>query len=219
MSDPAGAVRTTLGDEFPVLGSLDTPSFLAFLEPLTIVPRSNDAGAVISVLVVVVTRPDLVEPVAAAVGDVLDADDPRSVTIETSADLAALRALIEGQLAGFGRGLVLVVFGITAVLVAAMLYGLVMLRRKDFGRRRAIGATRGLIVGLLLAQTAMLSLFGAAVGAVASAAALAAAADPLPSFDFFAAVCILAVAVGTLAAVVPAVAASRRDPIRELRVP
>lgn len=94
-----------------------------------------------------------------------------------------------------------------------------MLRRNDFGRRRALGASQGLIVGLLLTQVAVLSAIGAIIGCAAAAIGLAATGDPLPGLDFFAAVAALAVAVGAVAAAIPAVAAARRDPLTELRVP
>jgi len=143
----------------------------------------------------------------------------QSSRLTTSETLASLRALVQGQLGSYGRGLVVAIFTLTATLVAAILYSLVMMRRKDFGRRRALGATRALIVQLLLVQMAALSAVGVIVGSIASAIALALAGDPLPSVDFFAAVAILAMAVGLAAALLPAVAASRRDPLRELRVP
>ena len=94
-----------------------------------------------------------------------------------------------------------------------------MLRRKDFGRRRALGAAQGLIVGLLLTQMAVLSIMGAIVGSVAAAIGLAVTGDPLPGLDFFVAVSVLAIGVGLLAALLPAVAAARRDSVQELRVP
>lgn len=94
-----------------------------------------------------------------------------------------------------------------------------MLRRNDFGRRRALGASQGLIVGLLLTQVSLLSAAVASIRCAVAAIGLAATGDPLPGPDFFAAVAALAVAVGAIAAAIPAVAAARRDPLTELRVP
>lgn len=221
MYDRAGGVTDDDGTTYAVAGQITTPDFLSMLEPLVIVPQSRELHpeSAVSVLVVIASRPDLVAPVSQAVQSVLAVDDPTKVKISTSASLAALRALIQGQLGSFGRNLVIVVFAMTAVLVAAILYGLVMLRRKDFGRRRALGATRGLIVGLLLSQMAILSAIGAALGTGIALAALAFSGDPLPGSAFVVALNLLAIAVGTIAALIPAVAASRRDPLKELRVP
>ena len=108
---------------------------------------------------------------------------------------------------------------LTGLLVAIVQSALVLLRRKDFGRRRALGATRGLIAALILIQTASLATAGAMDGAAASAITLVTLGDPLPSVDYTAAVALLALGVSVAAAIVPAVLAARRDPIRELRVP
>ena len=148
-----------------------------------------------------------------------DLFDAQLVTVETSANLAQLRQLIDAQLGGAGRALVLSIFGLTAVLVAAILYALVMMRRKDFGRRRALGASRGLIVALVLSQVAVLSSLGSILGAGVSFAALAASTDPQPPPSYYTAIMLLAAATAVLAAGAPATAAAFRDPARELRVP
>jgi len=222
MPDQVGGVIADSGSDYAVTGRIDVPDYLQFLEPLVIVPQTVDpdaAPAPVSVLVVIAARPDLVAPVSQAVQSVLAVDDPTKVTLSTSETLAELRALVQGQLGSFGRNLVVVIFSLTAVLVAAILYGLVMLRRKDFGRRRALGASQGLIVGLLLTQMVMLSTIGAVLGGIGAAIGLIATGDPLPGIDFFASVGILAVVTGLVAALVPALAAARRDPLKELRVP
>ena len=127
--------------------------------------------------------------------------------------------MIQSQLGSQSRALVLGLVALTALLVAATLYGLVMMRRKDFGRRRALGATRTYIVSLLVTQTALLALVGVTLGLAVSTSAAVLLRDPLPEIGFVAALAVLAFSSATVAAVVPAVAASRREPIRELRVP
>lgn len=221
MPDQIGGVTSDDGADYAIAGKMPVPDYLAFLEPLILVPQTSDPTAPgdVSVLVVIAARPDLVAPVSQTVQSVLAVDDPTKIKVSTSESLATLRALVQGQLGSFGRSLVVVIFALTAILVAAILYGLVMLRRKDFGRRRALGASQGLIVALLLSQMAILSLMGAIVGSSAAAIGLAAAGDPLPGIDFFVSVSVLAIAVGMLAALLPAVAAARRDPLKELRVP
>lgn len=222
MPDEVGGVLSETGAGYAITGRIDVPDYLRFLEPLVVVPQTETADATpspVSVLVVIAARPDLVAPVSQAVVSLLAVDDVRKVKLSTSGSLAELRALVQGQLGSFGRNLVLVIFALTAVLVAAILYGLVMLRRKDFGRRRALGASQGLIVGLLLTQMVVLSAMGAAVGSAGAAIGLASVGDPLPGWDFFTAVGILAIITGLAAALIPALAAAKRDPLKELRVP
>ncbi|WP_318247062.1 ABC transporter permease [Microbacterium gallinarum] len=220
LADDTGALILTTGADFAVAGALDSPDFLAALQPLTLVPRPDATGdEPVGVLVVIAERPDLVAPVSDAVLSVLAPADPSKITVETSEALAQLRALIQGQLGSFSRGLVLGLLALTGALVAVLLYGLVMMRRKDYGRRRALGATRGLIVALLVTQTAVLALAGITVGTAASAIILFASGDPLPGVAFTAALAVLALCTALVAALIPAIVASRREPIRELRVP
>ncbi len=220
MPDGVGVVSSGDGRDVAVTGELAVTEQLRFLEPLLVIEHRGPPHVAqsVSTLVVVAARADLVGPLTSVVRSLLDAD-PATVTITTSENLATLRAAVEGQLGSFGRNLVVVIFAATGVLVAAILYGLVMLRRRDFGRRRALGATRALIIQLLLVQMGITSIVGAALGCGVAVVVLVAAGDPLPGVDFVIALGTLAVAVGLLAASAPAVAASRRDPLRELRLP
>lgn len=218
--DGAGGITLTTGASYGVAGRIKTPDFLAGFEPVVLVPeRAATVSEPVNVLVVIATSPDLVSPVADAVVSVLAPDDPTKVTVKTSEALAQLRGLVQDQLGSFSRGLVLIVLAITGLLVAVILYGLVMMRRKDFGRRRALGATRALVVGLLLTQTLILAIIGVAAGSVIAITALVAADDPLPGMTFFVATGVLAVTTAVIAALIPAIVASRREPIKELRVP
>lgn len=222
MTDSAGGATSEDGRVYAVAGRLVVPDYLRVLEPLVVTPRVPARSAPaepISVLVVVTTRPALVAPVSDIVRSVLDVEDPATVTIATSEELSNLRGLVEGQLRTFSAGLVGGVLAVTAALVAGTFYGVTTLRRKDFGRRRALGASQRLIVVLLLTQVLLLGALGAVLGAIAAGAALAVSADPLPGLSFFVAVAVLATGTSTTAAVLPALAAARRDPLRELRVP
>lgn len=93
------------------------------------------------------------------------------------------------------------------------------MRRRDFGRRRALGATRTMIVALMVGQVCLLATIGATAGAAVGLALLLARGEPTPPLEFIAA---LALGVTLAAATVcslPAVWAATRDPLRELRVP
>lgn len=129
MVDRVGGVSSDTGAEFAIAGQIPVPEYLAFLEPLVIAPQAAHPSVpgTVSVLVAIAARPDLVSPVSRAVQSVLAVDDPTKIRLATSESLATLRALVEGQLGSFGRNLVIVIFALAAVLVAAILYGLVML--------------------------------------------------------------------------------------------
>jgi putative ABC transport system permease protein len=220
LAQQVGSITLTNGADYTVAGKLEVPDFLRILEPLVVVPtRSGRGDDPVSVIVIVAASPELVAPLNDAVLPLVAAEDIAKVTVQTSENLAQLRALVQGQLGTFSRGLVLAVLTLTGILVAALLYGLVMMRRKDFGRRRALGATRTWIVLLLLTQTTVLALLGILIGIAASTLILIATNDPLPGLPFTAALALLSIITALVAALIPAVTASRREPIRELRVP
>ena len=217
-----GSVTSDEGVKADIVGTLAVPDYLTFLEPLVITPEQGHAGQAkqpVSVLVVIASRPDLVTPVSRTVQSLLAVDDPKKVQVSTSESLAKLRGLVQGQLGSFGRSLVLAILALSVVLVSTVLYALVMLRRKDFGRRRALGASQGLIVALQLSQVGVVSLCGAIGGTLVALGALAIQHEPLPGMWFSLAIAVLAVAAASVAALFPALVAAGRDPLTELRVP
>jgi putative ABC transport system permease protein len=207
------------GRDYSVVGEFAPPEFLSFLEPLLLSPVAIDGDQPVAAVVIVAARPDLVQSVSVAAQSVIAADDPTKISITTSEKLASLRTIVKEQLGGFGYSLVVLIFVLTGFLVGTVLYALVMLRRRDFGRRRALGASRGLITGLLLIQTTLLSTCGAIAGSVAAFAIQLANTEPMPSLSYFVATALLSCAAATTAAIVPALIASTRDPLKELRVP
>jgi putative ABC transport system permease protein len=220
MDVPAGAVRAVTGAaEHAVIGWLSVPTPLRFLEPFQVVPEPLGGPETIGMLVVVAARSELVAPLTAVIGSVLAAEDVTKVSVETSQALTALRDSVRDQLGGYGRQLTLGVFSATAVMSGGLSYAMVMLRRKDYGRRRALGASRGLVVGLVLLQAALLGLGGAVVGVVVALGALAATDQPAPGPRYCLSVGVLATTVAVVASIIPAIAAARREPVAELRVP
>ncbi len=219
MAEGSGGAADGAGSGVVVRQAGSTLSSLDMLEPLLFAPAVDSDVGTVSYLVVVAERPELVAPLSDILMSMLDVSDPSLIEVQTSAELAQLRGLVEGQLGTFGRTLTLSILALMGVLVAAVLAGLVLLRRTDFGRRRALGATRGLIVVLLLSQTAILAAIGAVLGIAAALAVLAIGADPLPDVGYIAGLATISIATATGAALTPAVVAARRDPLAELRVP
>lgn len=216
----AGAVVDDAGRSYSVKGKLQTPAFLQELEPLALVPQAEiTAEQEIAMLIVVADTPSLVASIGETVTSVLDVQDMSQVYIETSAAYAELRGIIEGQLATAGRTMVVFITLLSATLVSLLLFGLVMLRRKDYGRRRALGASQGLIIKLVTLQTLLPALGGAICGTLISLTLLIVWRDPLPDIMFCLAVIVLALCTAFVAAIVPALYAAHRQPLQELRVP
>jgi putative ABC transport system permease protein len=126
-----------------------------------------------------------------------------------------LGAMVIGAFGALALGLATVgLYGVTAYSVSR--------RTREVGVRMAIGATRGQVVRMILAQGARLALIGVVLGALAAAAAgriLESLLYGVSSMDPMA----YGLAAGTLllvagaANLAPALAAARVDPLRALR--
>jgi len=218
-AEDAAGVTTTAGQSFAATPGVRVPDFLERFEPLLLVPRPVNPPAPVSTVVVVARDARAITATADAVQAMLAADDAAKVRIETNDQLTRLRAAIEGRLDSFSRAMIAYSLAGTGLTSGILLGGLVLLRRRDFGRRRALGATRGLIASLLLAQTAVAALLGAGLGASAAAVVLVVSGQPLPGGTFFAAVGTLVTCTCVAGAIPPAMFAARRDPLHELRTP
>jgi putative ABC transport system permease protein len=217
---PAGGLETAQGDSLAVVGWFDASDPLSFLDrSLLAGPDPADPQPVVRSIYVLAHTPEQVTSVAEAVVMVLDPFDPTSVGVETSEALAQIRAAVEGELGAFGRRLVLMVLGAGLVLVGLNMYGTVTTRRKDFGRRRALGASRPVIVTLVTLQAALTGLLGALLGTVAGAAVVWRLTEQAPDPAFAVAVATLAVIATLAAALPPSAVAALRDPVKVLRVP
>lgn len=205
-------------DEIAIVGSFQAEDPLEFLNR-GLITRPDPETAVLRSIHILVESSALVGGVANSALTLVAPEDPTAVAIETSETLAQVRAAVQGELGRFGRNLVSLVLATGLVLTGLNVYGAVGSRRRDFGRRRALGASRPAIVTLVALQTAFSALVGALLGAVVSAVALIQIIGQPPDIRFTAAVTILAILVAVLAAIPPAILAAFLDPIRVLRVP
>jgi putative ABC transport system permease protein len=174
---------------------------------IVVTPRAGDAAA-------------LVPGIRAA----LQAFDPHAVvTFELAPDIVA--ATLSRQRLGMT---LMVIFGITAVTLAAIgIYGVIAYRSSQRGdeiaTRIALGASSGRVFWLMMRSGQRLALAGIVLGlvgafaggrVVASSVYAMRAADPL----ILIAATVVVAAVTFLATAIPAVRASRVDPVRSLRL-
>ncbi len=220
LADGVGTIRARDGIEWFVAGTAQLPSFLAALgSSVLILEKERTTTERFDQITVLTRSTSHIEAIANVLGTLVNLDDPSKFTISASQQLAEVRSAVRGQLSEFGRNLALGITSITSVLTCSVMILSVMQRRRDFGRRRALGATRSLIAALIVAQTGGLSAIGAIAGIGVASTVLMTTDAPTPPLDYLAAVAVLAIQVSLVAAIVPAILASRRDPIRELRVP
>lgn len=141
-----------------------------------------------------------------------------AITVESPVSLAQIQQQVGSDVGAFSRALLFGVLGAGAVLIAIVVWADVLIRRKDVGRRRALGATRGLIVALVVLRTAIPAITGALVGAGVGYW-LTTRLNVAPGAGFTTATAVLASLTAALSAIAPAVFASRRDPVAVLRTP
>lgn len=217
----AGSVRLIDGPEYQVAGQIDVPDYLQSFEPLTLIPASSAQldTAQLSTIVVLARRPEEVALLGRLIAPLLG-DLPReNVSLSTSENMAALRGAISGELTRQARIIVLGVLTVATGITLVIVWGFVLMRRKDLGRRRALGASRSVIVALVVGQVFVTAAAAAVSGALLSLCLLAWTHSPPPEPLYVLAVAIGLTATASLASALPAAIAANRDPLRELRVP
>lgn len=217
---PVGGLTLTDRRQISVVGAFTAGDPLGFLNRSVVAaPDPTNPSPKIRSILVLTERPDQVAAVADAALTVLGARDMGSVGIETSEALADIRAAVAGELGRYGRNLVTIVLGVGLLLVALNLYGSVTTRRRDFGRRRALGASRPTIIALVTIQALVLSLAGAVLGAAVATALVWNWTGLSPDWAFTGAIVVLTSLAAGVAALPPAVIAAYRDPLAVLRIP
>lgn len=216
-----GGVAGTVGagvDQWPVVGVVEADGPLARLNTMVLLKSGADPGDEVRFVYALATSVQHVPALAEALPVSVVAQDPGSVIVDEPAGAIALRKVIAGELGRSARTLMLIVMSVGLVLISVTLTGAVAQRRRDYGRRRALGATRSAIVVTVLIQTGVAAISGACVGTgLGVGLLLRAGGAPTPSFT--GGVSVLAVVVALLGAIPPALAAASRDPVRILRVP
>jgi putative ABC transport system permease protein len=191
---------------------------LQALDPFILVPTTDDS-LLLERLIIQVTDVAWVDPVAAGISAVIGADPNAGTTIQRSSELLAAREAVRGEVIRRDRLLLVAVLLATSAISAFVVFAGTLAGRRDFGRRRALGATRGQLVELVMLGTLWPSLLGALIGVVVGWSYLGSRIGSLPDPTFPLSVGVLAVLAICFASAVPAVIASTRDPLQVIRVP
>ena len=217
---PVGSLTASDSSQLTIVGAFRASEPLTFLNRSVIVAADTaDFEAPVRSIHILTRRPEDVSAISDAAVVVLGAQDLASVGVQTSETLADIRSAVKGELGSFGRRLVTIVLLVGLGLVALNLYGAVTARRRDFGRRRALGASRPAIIGLIVAQTLFVALLGAALGASAGTALVWNWTGAAPDWPFTASIIILTVLASAAASFPVAAVAAYRDPLTVLRIP
>lgn len=213
LESPHGAVGA---NEIPVLGWFRADSPLEDLNSFVLVPHSEaDPFERIVIAVDSVGWVDAVASQVATISGVAIGD----VNVEKSRELLAARKIVESESGANDRRFVLstllvLLLSSSFVVLAGTLAG-----RRDFGRRRALGSTRTQLGVLVLLSAIWPAITGAGAGVFAGIAYLQGVSQSAVDWRFPVATAVLTVTFIGIAALVPAVIAATRDPLRVLRVP
>lgn len=170
-------------------------------------------------LFVLAARIDSVPLLDADLPRAIGVSDPLSISIETPRILSEISAAVEGRLGNFSRSLILGVLAFSFGWVGITTWAWVYTRRRDIGRRRALGATRGFVVYLIIAQVLLSAALATTLAYVVHIAAAEIGAFDVVPLGFGIAQAALLIVSALAAAILPATIAAYRDPIRVLRIP
>lgn len=216
LTAPTGYVLLPTGETLPIVGAVAPDAVFDDLsDGVLLNAAGNDP---IRQLRVVINTVGEVAVTQRAVLGILSPADASGVYIESPTGLALLAQGIGGELGRFNRTLLVIILAAGGVLVAAVVLSDTLVRRRDIGRRRTLGASRPVVVGLVTLRAVISAIIGAFLGTVAAVVGETASASPVP-IDFAVAVGVEAVLITALASLGPAIAAARREPVEVLRTP
>ncbi len=216
LDGPVGAVATTTGWELPVVGIFTAREPFTDYDAGVLVAAGPQAG--LRSLTVVATTAETAGTTQAQVLRLIAASSPQDLRVTSPATLAEVQQAVGADLTTFSRSLLALVLSAGGVLMAIVVLADVLVRQRDLGRRRALGADRPTIITLVVARTLIAATLGALVGTTAAVAITTSSGVRAPA-GFIAAVAVLALLTAAIAAIPPAAIAAYRDPVAVLRTP
>jgi putative ABC transport system permease protein len=215
------------GQWFYVTGILNPATYAPGIDSAVLVgfPAArkylNFDGHPSQIYVRTVNTPVATTRVDSLLGAQANPENPSQVNVSQPSDALTAQADAKGALDTLFLGLGAVALLVGAIGVANIMVISVLERRSEIGLRRALGATRGQIRAQFLAEAILLSLVGGAVGVLIGALSTAAYARGqgeavvIPP-DAWAGGLAVAVIIGALAGLLPAIRAARLSPTQAL---
>lgn len=165
VGDPLGLPSATGVTDFEVVGILDVPSipgveevFVPLLSAQRLLGMPGQINVIEAVVKPGVDRDKAEGAVLAALGEMFKAEPP-----EIGEELIASLQMGEIAFALFG----VMALAIGAFIILNTFRTVVVERRHDLGMLRAVGASRRVVVGLILAESLLQGLLGTAIGLAA----------------------------------------------------
>lgn len=185
----------------------------------TAVLVSARAGMTPRTLSLTVRQPSQVEAAVESARSFTAATSAAQLAVQTAGNAPELDQAVSGAVSRSLSAIVTTVMtaslGILAFLAVLMVYA----RRQEFGRRRALGASRELVISLILLQTGLVVAAATLVGVWLGWLAARWWLDYDVPVGFLTGVAVTAICGAALAQLPSALAAGFRDPVRVLRSP
>jgi len=118
------------------------------------------------------TEPGAGRPVSRVVREALIPERPELLQVSTAVDLSTVRTGVKTQLTRLATTVGVLLLILTALLIANSMVVAVVARTSEIGLRRALGASRGAIAMLFLADGGLTGLLGGLGGSALSSAAV-----------------------------------------------
>lgn len=216
LADRIGTVEDEVLGGLAVVGDVGFDAPVESLAHYVLIDAGAASGRVGEVIILVRTSA-AVEPLVDLLPGLLAVQDPRSIGVDLADELLALRAALTREVGELNTAVLLGSLALSALLVTVNLFGAIAERRREFGLRRTQGATRSTIAALVIVESGIIAVAGAATGATLSSVIVALQTGAVPDPSLSVSIGAL-VAVAALAGSIPAaLAAAFREPLYALR--
>ena len=216
LADSVGPLDDENRGPLAVVGSLTARSPAENLGAYVLIRGSASDGPITELLILARSSAE-VEPLVARLPSLLSAEDAGALGVDRAAELLALRGGLAAEVGSLNSAVLLGSLISSVLLIAAILYGAVEERRREFGLRRSQGATRSTIGTLVVMEASLLALTGTAAGAVAGSIAVAVQTGVVPDPNLTLAIGALVTLSAVVGSIPPALSAALREPLYVLR--
>jgi putative ABC transport system permease protein len=213
----SGAYSNLQPGGIPVVGWFEAEDPVTDLNSFVVIPSTDD-NLRLERIIVAASDAGWVDGLAANLAGMVGGRFA-SVTVQRSQSLLDARAAVADEVARRDRELVIVILAAATALACIVVFTGTISTRRDFGRRRALGASQAQLTALVMMTTFWPSLLGAIVGTVIGGAYLGSMVGRVPDLRFPVSVGVLTVIALVVSSALPAAIAATRDPLRVLRVP
>lgn len=214
---PVGAIADG-SRTYSVVGGFEAVGLIDTLGRLVLTGTTPEVPEQATLIYVLADDANNVEGVVNAFRAVADVP-AEYIVVKTSDTLIELGNVVNGSIGELSRQLAAGAIIAGVVLVALTMTLALTSRRRDFGRRRALGATRSALVAVILLEVGLPVIIGAITGLGIMAGLVIGLEAAIPPPSFIAAAFGLTCVAGLLAAIPPTMWAARQDPLKILRVP